>query len=743
MSIDRDKVRQSAEKHAAAGRFDKAIAEYQKLLTNDPNDIRALLWTGDLFLKAKQFEPALIHYERVGKLYVEQGLWKKAVAVYARIRTLLAEVPRLADNYTYVLPRLIELHVKDKNPTAAISLSDEHASALFRDQKNDEALTILELAKQIDPNNPLPSLRRAEWFVKESRVDEAFDEFAHAAEILLRLERRDDALKVVERLLQQRVDPQFARIAAEAYLERGAGNDALLALQKLQICIKATPKDLSTLELLARAFDQLGQGDKALAVLKEAARIAHESDPARFAELVDTLARRAPSDESVARLVRERGDAPAATSPSRSPSLLLDTDSSGSMELQEGELEVLDGETSAPAALELATSVIDSPVTGTTALAHEVLAEASALWAKGSAQEAIFVIQSSLPNFPNSWQLREQYCDYLVAVGQRYEAADEMVRFAHHLWVRNELDRAGYLLEEALQVEPGHAGGIELLNALLAAQSLADHYSLDQPSTGLGDDIRTGPLILEPSTSAGSVGVPSSTSLDEHLLEQVDDFTAQGRFAEAQACLQQEMARLPNHPLLIERQNELELLTSGAIAAEAFSPQNYDIAQSLAALDSLAPGASSAPSGRSINADAVFEQFRAHVASQVPEADSATHYDLGVAYREMGLYPDAIKELEMASLDPDRTAICCYLLGDVHLRLGAFDAAVEALGRGLQAPQRTAEHEAMLLYELGNAYQEAGSGDQARTYFHALLQRVPDYDEPRGSVQLRLQTLGG
>jgi len=53
--------------------------------------------------------------------------------------------------------------------------------------------------------------------------------------------------------------------------------------------------------------------------------------------------------------------------------------------------------------------------------------------------------------------------------------------------------------------------------------------------------------------------------------------------------------------------------------------------------------------------DAVFAQFKsAAFRSQVEETDSATHYDLGVAYKEMGLVSDALKEFSLAARDPAR-----------------------------------------------------------------------------------------
>src|SRR5262249_4952765 len=56
----------------------------------------------------------------------------------------------------------------------------------------------------------------------------------------------------------------------EQYLSRG---DSKRALAKLQICFKANPRELGTLQMLARAFQDLGQISKTVSVLKELARV--------------------------------------------------------------------------------------------------------------------------------------------------------------------------------------------------------------------------------------------------------------------------------------------------------------------------------------------------------------------------------------------------------------------------------------------------------------------------------------
>ena len=117
----------------------------------------------------------------------------------------------------------------------------------------------------------------------------------------MNLERADDALKVVERILHFRPDARFARVAAELYLGRASREDGMQALAKLQICFQADPKDLETLGLLAQAFTLIGQEAKAVEVYKEMARLAREQNKTDlYSQLLGHLRQVAPSDDQVA-----------------------------------------------------------------------------------------------------------------------------------------------------------------------------------------------------------------------------------------------------------------------------------------------------------------------------------------------------------------------------------------------------------------------------------------------------------
>ena len=91
MAVNRTKVLEAAQKFLSKGQYDKAIAEYQKLVVEDPRDVRTLLKIGDLHTRRNKPKDAIDVYEKVAELYAKQGFFLKAVAVYKQILKLDAD----------------------------------------------------------------------------------------------------------------------------------------------------------------------------------------------------------------------------------------------------------------------------------------------------------------------------------------------------------------------------------------------------------------------------------------------------------------------------------------------------------------------------------------------------------------------------------------------------------------------------------------------------------------------------
>jgi tetratricopeptide (TPR) repeat protein len=175
--------------------------------------------------------------------------------------------------------------------------------------------------------------------------------------------------------------------------------------------------------------------------------------------------------------------------------------------------------------------------------------------------------------------------------------------------------------------------------------------------------------------------------------------------------------------------------------------RSFDIAASLDALDALDAVGTTQPevlqAGDQIDVEEVFAKFKAGVRAQVSETDSATHYDLGLAYREMDLIKDAIDEFELAARDPKRECVCQSMIGMIRRQQGDVAGSIDAFIKGLHAEHKTPEQEIGLYYELGDAYEAKGNSTESLYYFRKVAHRTPEYEDPRGGVVERIRTLQG
>jgi tetratricopeptide (TPR) repeat protein len=263
LAIDRTKVLEAAQKHLSKGVYDKAIVELQKLVKADPSDVRTWLKIGDLYVKLNQRPQAIDTYGRVAEQYAGQGFFHKAVAVYKQILNL--DATRLD-----VKLKLAEMHESMQLTSDAMAAYEHVAAEYGRLGDAEKALSTFGKMVHLDPSNIPTRIKYAEALSRAGRNEDAAAAFDVGAELLKKQGRMDDYLKVVERLLFHREDVDRSRELAELYLER---NDGKRALAKLQVLFKADPKHIPTLELLARAFEQVQQLPKTISVLREIARL--------------------------------------------------------------------------------------------------------------------------------------------------------------------------------------------------------------------------------------------------------------------------------------------------------------------------------------------------------------------------------------------------------------------------------------------------------------------------------------
>jgi tetratricopeptide (TPR) repeat protein len=130
----------------------------------------------------------------------------------------------------------------------------------------------------------------------------------------------------------------------------------------------------------------------------------------------------------------------------------------------------------------------------------------------------------------------------------------------------------------------------------------------------------------------------------------------------------------------------------------------------------------------------VFEEFRAELGEMGAEdEDLETHYNLGIAFREMGLLEEAISEFQKVAKASDHgrafryTMQCCTLLGLAFMEKGQPSIAAIWYERALKTSGIDPESTLALRYDLGVAQESAGEPVEALKSFSQVYAMNIDY----------------
>ncbi len=133
----------------------------------------------------------------------------------------------------------------------------------------------------------------------------------------------------------------------------------------------------------------------------------------------------------------------------------------------------------------------------------------------------------------------------------------------------------------------------------------------------------------------------------------------------------------------------------------------------------------------------MLSQFKEKVAENIDADDVGAHYDLGTAYKEMGLLDEAIGEFQQA-LRASADHLPTYeMLGQTFIEKGEFEAAIRSLTRALDTPHDVEDEFLGIYYYLGLSHQEMGNTELALEFYD----RVFSLDINFRDVTERIHTL--
>ncbi len=208
-------------------------------------------------------------------------------------------------------------------------------------------------------------------------------------------------------------------------------------------------------------------------------------------------------------------------------------------------------------------------------------------------------------------------------------------------------------------------------------------------------------------------------------LEEADFYLQQGLFDEAEAFCLSLLEEVPGAPEVHAKLEEIGQRRQRAaeqpeaeeegdffdLAAEVMNESAFDAGSEMESLDE-----------RDLSRlDGLLSEFKKGVERQVSQEDTETHYNLGIAYKEMGLLDDAIAEFDRVQRgDPKRASDCLTLKGICYAERGEFPQAEKAFREGLALPQLSPPEQLSIFYELGMVYQAWGRSEEALKSFEQV-----------------------
>ncbi|MEN8373844.1 MAG: tetratricopeptide repeat protein [Gemmatimonadota bacterium] len=125
----------------------------------------------------------------------------------------------------------------------------------------------------------------------------------------------------------------------------------------------------------------------------------------------------------------------------------------------------------------------------------------------------------------------------------------------------------------------------------------------------------------------------------------------------------------------------------------------------------------------------MLSQFRSKVTEHVAVEDTASHYDLGIAFKEMGLLDEAIAEFQTALRFGTVRLKVYEELGQCFMEKGDFTIAEKLLRQGTAEPASDPTELLGVNYHLGRCYEELGRPGDARDAYERVLSLDIDFED--------------
>ncbi len=780
MPIDKSKIVEAANRYLQKGQIDKAIKEFSKITEVDPRDVRVRLKLGELYARKGMREEAVNEYRLAAEEYTRAGFYSKGVAVFKQ--ALKVDI-RQVDIYS----KLGDLYQKLGLTNEAMTQYKIVANYYDKEGLAKECQGVLKKIVELDPNNLSNRVKLAESYYQGNLRKEADEEFGKVISTLREQGRTNDLITLYERMLA--TNPKYYALIKELskiYLERGEPQRALI---KLQMPLKEGVKDGEVLSLLAEVYIKLDRVEKAKTALKELARICEEKGEIEAKEEAYRRVLQCDSQDPDALRVLGLAAPPAA------PEERVLKEEPGEVRV-EAPPEPKPAE--AKVRVEAQPEGTPARAKGEDSISRH-FTEADIYLKYGLKGKALEQFGSILKLQPANDQALNKLRDLGASAEEREKVVSQFIVLAEEYLKRGEKENSERFLGEVLKIDPENPQASKLLGTFEApAEAPAEAELVEEEAPEIELEVEE-PLVevaaeeeapaspmeageeetvvleepvisVEPEPVQAPIEEPVGQEIelevqeDSVIAEELDEaefYIQQGLYAEAKRIYQKILqvhpqesrvelklkelseleGRVKEVPIVSEPEAEEVGEKAPAVEVVQGAEEVFDLAKELEeelSIEELEKPSVSVegPEGEEIFED-TFQEFKKGVEKTLSKEDTDTHYDLGIAYKEMGLLNDAIGEFEIALASPKKEMDCCAMLGLCYMEKGEPKRAIESYSRGLANPRLSGKEKVGLNYELAVAYEADGDPDRALERFEMVGEMEKDFRD----VQERLAGL--
>ena len=220
MPIDREETLKKAEKFLRQGKLDQAIAEYERVVADQPRDWTTANALGDLYLRANKTERAVGIYQTIADHLFAEGFYPKAAALFRKIL-------KLAPGDEKILLSLAEISTKQ----GLLADARAHLNTVAKGRRERGDATgfddIVIRVGSLDPADTEARLLAARTIEKRGDKAAAAARFREVYEYLLEKGREAEAVPVLTDVARcDPSDPAARGVLAKAAVERGAFEEA-------------------------------------------------------------------------------------------------------------------------------------------------------------------------------------------------------------------------------------------------------------------------------------------------------------------------------------------------------------------------------------------------------------------------------------------------------------------------------------------------------------------------------------